>query len=367
MSGARPDPGIRDGDAADAAWMARALAAATAGWGQVAPNPLVGAVLVRDGLLLAEGAHRQFGGPHAEIDALSRAGGRARGATLYVTLEPCAHHGKTPPCTDAIIAAGVRRVVVAIRDPNPAAGGGADILRAAGMQVDIGVLSAAAAELNAPFLHAFRSDRPWVTLKLALSLDGAIAASSGSTTWLTGAAARRHVHHLRAGHDAIAVGMGTVRADDPRLTVRDAPAPRVPPVRVIFSRRGGLPAASQLARGARDVPVIVYATEPSPGAPEDAPGIDVVATDSLAGALRDLRARNVHSVLVEGGAAIATAFINEHLVDRLVLYRAPVLLGRQGVPAFGTLSADAVQGRWRQIRAEWFDDDHMTVFAPPER
>src|SRR5215204_848384 len=193
----------------DGAWMRQALALAERGWGQTAPNPMVGAVVVRGGELVGEGWHAHFGGPHAEIEALRAAGERARGATLYVTLEPCNHFGKTPPCTDAILAAGVRRVVAASADPSPVARGGADRLREAGVAVVLGVEEVAARELNAPFFHALSSDRSFVQLKLALSLDGAIADHSRKPGWLTGEAARREVHRMRAGSDAVAVGIGT--------------------------------------------------------------------------------------------------------------------------------------------------------------
>src|SRR5579862_5155051 len=244
--------------------MARALALAELGWGQTAPNPMVGAVLVRDGEIVGEGYHARYGGDHAEIVALRMAGERARGATLYVTLEPCAHHGKTPPCADAIVRAGVARVVAAAQDPNPVAAGGAAKLLAAGVEFELGVDEPAARELNAPFFHAATSTRPWVTLKLGVSLDGAIADRDGHSKWITNTASRRETHRLRAGSDAIAVGIGTVLADDPALTVRDAPAPRVPPTRVVFDRSARLPHDSQLARTAREVPVIVVTARPAP-------------------------------------------------------------------------------------------------------
>ena len=218
----------------DERFMQRALALAARGWGQTAPNPMVGAVIVAKDQIVGEGFHERFGEAHAEVNALRQAGERARGATMYVTLEPCAHHGKTPPCADAIIAAGLSRVVIAASDPSRVARGGAERLRAAGIRVDIGVEQSAAIELNASFFHAQESDRPWTTLKLALSADGAIADPSGVHRWITGAESRREVHRLRANADGIAVGIGTVIADDPELTVRDVPAPRVTPRRIVF-------------------------------------------------------------------------------------------------------------------------------------
>src|SRR5690349_13623797 len=230
--------------------MGIALMLARRGLGTAAPNPSVGAVIADEatGEVIARGVTQPGGRPHAETQALARAGERARGATVYVTLEPCAHHGKTPPCADALIAAGVKRVVIALRDPNPVAAGGAARLEAAGIATTFGVEERAARELNAPFVHAFSSTRPWVTLKLALSLDGAIAPADRAPLWLTGDESRREVHRMRAGSDAVAVGRGTAAADDPELTVREWNAPRVEPRRVVFDRSASLSPRSRLAR-----------------------------------------------------------------------------------------------------------------------
>ena len=355
----------------DERWMARALMLARAGWGQVAPNPLVGAVVVKDGAIVGEGAHRRFGEAHAEIEALRKAGDRARGATMYVTLEPCTHYGKTPPCVDAIISAGTSRVVVAIRDPNPDAGGGIERLTAAGIEVAVGPCAEEAAELNAPFLHAFRSSRPWVTLKLAVSLDGAIADASRKPGWLTGPEARRRVHHMRAGSDAIGVGMGTVLADDPLLTVRDADPPRVAPIRVIFSREGRLPLTSKLAQRTHEAPVMVFANSPDLSYEHGLRGlgVEVVAAASLEESMRVLKVRGVQSLLVEGGASLTGALLDAGLVDRLVLFQAPVILGEGGLPAFGSIASTRTgeAHRWRPLASEWIGDDHMLVLAPEGR
>ena len=352
--------------AGDEAWMTRALELAQAGWGRVSPNPLVGAVVVHNGEIVGEGAHREFGGPHAEIEALATAGERARGADLYVTLEPCSHFGKTPPCVDAIINAGVSRVVIAVRDPNPEAGGGAERLRAASIEVDVGVCVDQASELNAAFLHSFRSERPWVTLKLAISLDSAIAGESGTTSWLTGEPARQRVHRVRAGSDAIAVGMGTVLADDPLLTVRDTPAPRVPPARVVFSRSGRLPATSRLAQGARETRVIVFTATPDPGHDAlQALGVEVITSPSLADAMLILRQREIRSLLVEGGADLTASILEADLVDRIILFQAPLILGEKALRAFGRFSTGiADTHRFRPLHSEWIGDDHMMVLAP---
>jgi diaminohydroxyphosphoribosylaminopyrimidine deaminase/5-amino-6-(5-phosphoribosylamino)uracil reductase len=353
--------------ARDIAWMRRALANAEHGWGQTAPNPMVGAVVVSGDAVVADGWHARFGEPHAEVIALREAGARARGATLYVTLEPCTHHGKTPPCVDAIIAAGIARVVIAARDPNPRASGGVEKLRAAGITVETGVEEAAARELNAPFFNAFTSDRPWVVLKLAVSADGAVADPSGKRRWITGESSRRHVHRMRASADAVAVGIGTVLADDPDLTVRDAPAPRRQPTRVVFDSTLRIPLESKVVRTARATPTIVVAhvDDARRRAGREAAGVPVVVATDLAAALRELRRRDIGSVLLEGGPTLAGAFLRAGLVDRLALFIAPVTLGPDARLAFahappgfqGSIDAMPV------VEQRTFDEDSFTVRA----
>lgn len=353
--------------AADLRFMRRALALAERGWGQVAPNPLVGAVLVRDGRVVGEGYHAAYGEAHAEVMALARAGARAKESTAYVTLEPCAHHGKTPPCADALIAAGVARVVVATRDPNPQAAGGVERLRAHGITVDIGTCEQEARDVNAEFFFAQTADRPWVTLKLAVSIDGALADHTRKTAWLTGPESRAEVHRLRSQHDAVGVGMGTVLADDPALTVRDAKAPRVAPRRVVFSRAGRLPVTSILALTARDTPVLVLADQPDPAyeVTLHEMGVELVAASNLAEGLRALRGRGIRSILVEGGAKLASALLRDGLVDRLVVFSAPVILGAGALPAFEGLPAQ-LAGEARRLRVvarRAFGDDCMSAYA----
>jgi diaminohydroxyphosphoribosylaminopyrimidine deaminase / 5-amino-6-(5-phosphoribosylamino)uracil reductase len=352
--------------------MRRALVLARRGWGRTAPNPLVGAVVVRDGVVVGEGYHVEYGGPHAEVMALAAAGERARGADVYVTLEPCAHHGKTPPCTDALIAAGVRRVIYAVPDPNPVAGGGAARLRAAGIAVTGDVERAAAEELNAPFLYAHRgASRPWVTLKLAVSLEGALAPRDRSQRWLTGEAARKHVHLLRAGADAIAVGIGTVLADDPELTVRKGRRPRVKPARVVFDARARLPLTAKLVRTAKKVPtwVVVQPTADSNAvAALEQKGVRVFRADALGDQLATLREAGVQHLFVEGGAGLAGSLINAGFVDRLIIFQAPVLLGAGALSAFGEVSTGAAfTERWRLMDHRAFADDVMSVYAPADR
>src|SRR5438093_1701309 len=230
-----------------------------------APNPLVGAVILQGDTVVGEGFHAEYGGPHAEVAALAAAGARARGATLVVTLEPCAHHGKTPPCTDAIRAAGIRRVVAAVRDPDAEARGGVEVLKRAGIETRIGLLAEEAAALNAPFLFTRQqTDRPFVALKLATSIDGRIADAGGRSQWISGPEARDHVHWLRAGFDAIAVGGTTALTDNPQLTVRGSVTPRRPPVRAVFDRRAMLNPGVTLVRTARQVPPWVVASLEAP-------------------------------------------------------------------------------------------------------
>lgn len=350
--------------------MRRALALARRGWGQTAPNPLVGAVVVANGRIVGEGWHERFGEPHAEVHALRQAGDAARGATVYVTLEPCAHHGKTPPCTDALIAAGVARVVCAVRDPSAAARGGAEQLERAGIAVSIGVEAAAARELNAAFFHAAsESDRPFVVVKLAVSLDAAVADAHGRSRWITGPASRREVHRLRSAADAIAVGIETAMADDPTLTVRGTRKPRVAPARVVFDRRARLSLESKLGRTAREVPVVLVAGAEAPAgrlAALAAAGVNVVRAGDLSQALVSLRQSEIRSLLVEGGGQLASAFLTAGLVDRLIIFQAPILLGAGSVPAFGHLQPAALEQarRFEVLARRRFGSDLMTVYAP---
>jgi len=322
----------------DEQFMRRALELAKKGWGQTAPNPMVGAVVVRDGRIVGEGYHERFGEPHAEVNALRQAGDRAPGGTMYVTLEPCRHHGKTPPCTEAILDSGVERVVIAVADPTALAGGGASVLREMTLDVELGLLESEARELNAPFFHAVDSDLPWTTLKLAVSADTAIAHERGTATWLTGPETHAMVHHLRAGQDAIAVGVGTIIADDSQLTVRDVRPPRKPPARVIFDRKLRTPLRSKVVFTARDVPTILVTDSGNTSTPmaedfRDA-GVHLISARNLREAFKRLRAAGIRSMMVEGGARIATAVLNEKLANRLVIFQAPVVLGPSALHAF---------------------------------
>jgi diaminohydroxyphosphoribosylaminopyrimidine deaminase/5-amino-6-(5-phosphoribosylamino)uracil reductase len=318
----------------DLGWITLALGEAEKGRGSVEPNPMVGAVVVRDGQVVGLGHHARFGGPHAEVAALSQAGEAARGATLYVTLEPCCHHGKTPPCTGAIVEAGVARVVAAMRDPFPAVdGGGVAALRAAGIPVSLGLQALAAAELNAPYLKRVSTGLPYVTAKWAMTLDGKTATAWGDSQWISSEGSRALVHKLRGRMDAIVVGIGTALTDDPLLTARP-PGPRTP-VRIVLDSRAALPAASRLVRTAREVPVLVAVTDEAPGAPtrrlQDA-GCELLLVPGPAPVrilplLRELGRRGMTNVLVEGGGRVLGSFLDEGQVDEVEIYIAPILEG----------------------------------------
>jgi len=350
-------------DDPERAAMRRALELAERGWGRVSPNPMVGAVVVRDGRVLAEGWHAEIGGPHAEVAALDRAGPAARGATLVVTLEPCTHHGRTPPCTDAIIAAGIARVVFACADPNRAAAGGAERLRDAGIEVADGIEAEAARALNAPFFHVHEGARPFVALKLALSLDARISDRMDAPAVVTGPAARAFAQRLRAGYDAVLVGIGTVLADDPLLTVREAAAPRVPPRRVVLDSRARLPEGARLVRTASDSPVWLFHTAAAPGQSVATLAGHGVRTRAVAGGpagvawngvLAALAEDGAHAVLVEGGGRVAASLLAEDRVQRMHLFYAPHLYGQHGAAGFpGT----AFPTGWRLVDVRRLEGD----------
>jgi diaminohydroxyphosphoribosylaminopyrimidine deaminase/5-amino-6-(5-phosphoribosylamino)uracil reductase len=326
----------------DAAFMRRALDLAERGRGRTSPNPLVGAVVVREGRVVGEGAHLVAGGAHAEIEALTAAGAAARGATLYVTLEPCNHHGRTPPCAPVVQAAGIARVVAALTDPNPAvAGGGAARLRAAGVAVEVGLLAGEAERQNQAWLTAMRERRPHVTLKAAATLDGRIADVHGTSQWITGEAARAHAHRLRAQADAIVVGITTALRDDPALTVRlGTPWPREP-YRVVLDTHARLGADATVIHAATPARALVAVGEGAPAARVAAlraAGASVLACPTRDGRLdpaallAQLFEREVRAVLVEGGGETHAAFLDAGLVDRVALFLAPLLLGGRAAP-----------------------------------
>jgi diaminohydroxyphosphoribosylaminopyrimidine deaminase/5-amino-6-(5-phosphoribosylamino)uracil reductase len=320
---------------ADGQWMRRALELAEHGRGWVEPNPLVGAVVVHGDRVVGEGWHRRHGEAHAEVNALAAAGDAARCGTLYVTLEPCCHHGKTPPCTDAILRAGITRVVAALSDPFPqVAGRGVALLRAAGVAVELGVGEAEARRQNAPYLKLLATGQPYVHAKWAMTLDGKSATRTGDSKWISNEASRRRVHGLRGRMDAIVAGIGTVRADDPLLTARP-PGPRTP-VRVILDSRGSLPAACRLVRTAAEAPVLVVTAGPLPPEREAelrAAGCDVLAVPAEGGRpalgplLDEFGRRRFTNVLVEGGSEVHGSFLDAGAVDEVHVFIAPRLAG----------------------------------------
>ena len=355
--------------------MRAALTLARRGLGTVWPNPAVGCVILNDGRVVGRGWTQPGGRPHGETEALRRAGEAARGAVAHVSLEPCCHWGQTPPCVDALIAAGVRRVVVALEDPDPrVAGQGLRRLRAAGLDVDVGLCAEEAAELNAGFLSRLRLGRPLVTFKLATSLDGRIATASGESQWITGPPARERAHALRASHDAIMVGTGTVVADDPQLTCRLPGLGHRSPVRVVIDRHLRIPRAARIIADAHRVPTWVLtlrSADPGRRAAFLANGVTLIDVNDdgeeqidLAAALGALGERGITRLLVEGGARLAAAFFRARLVDRLVWVHAPLVIGGDGIPAIAgfDLAALADARAFERLSTETIGDDVLTTF-----
>lgn len=317
-------------------WMAKALELAEQGRGFVEPNPLVGALVVHNGKVIGEGWHQKYGGPHAEVHALTRAGAAAKGADLYVTLEPCCHYGKTPPCTDLIINKGVRRVIIAMPDPFPAvSGNGIQKLQAAGIEVIQGINEPHARRLNAPYLKLITTEHPYVHLKWAMTLDGKIATKTGDSKWISNEKARERVHQLRGRVDGILVGIGTVLADDPLLTARP-PGPRMA-TRIVLDSQGRIPLTTKLVQTANEIPTIIVVRQTDQQSELEANGCEVItlpgknrpSIDSLLSALGQ---RKMTNLLVEGGAEVLGSFINEKAVDEAHIYIAPKLTGGKEAP-----------------------------------
>ncbi len=334
----------------DQAYMAVALDMAKAAYGQTSPNPVVGAVVVNEGAIVGMGAHLKAGGPHAEVHALQMAGDRAKGATLYVTLEPCSHHGRTPPCAEAILAAGIARVVVASLDPNPLVGGrGIAMLRGAGCDVTTGVLEAEARRLNEVFFHYITAKKPFVTVKTASTLDGKIATRTGHSRWVTGESSRAQVHQLRRQHDAILVGVGTVLADDPALTARTGDGKELTgkqPIRIILDSTLRTPLDAQVVADGLAA-TWIYTTDRAPQEKRLAllkRGVDVIVVAgsderqpdthvSIEQVLTSLGSRGITSLLVEGGAAVNGAFLQARAIHKLISFLSLKLIGGSVAPA----------------------------------
>jgi len=357
--------------------MSLALALGRRGLGNTWPNPAVGAVIVREEhgapVIVGRGWTQPGGRPHAEVEALRRAGAAARGATLYVTLEPCSHHGKTPPCADAIIAAGIARVVSALEDPNPeVAGAGHARLRAAGIAVEVGLGAAEARRAHAGHIRRMRDGRPHVTLKLAVSADGKAGAAGRRPAAITGEAVRVRVHRMRAMNDAILIGVGTALTDDPALTCRLPGMERFSPVRVVLDAQLRLPLAGALAKSARATPVwVVAAADGSPDAAAalQAEGVEILHAPALAGrldvaaVLRLLAERGITRLMVEGGPTVAASFLAADLVDAAALFRSPKTIGPDGVDAIEGMALDALTARLALLCREPVGADSVEFFA----
>jgi diaminohydroxyphosphoribosylaminopyrimidine deaminase/5-amino-6-(5-phosphoribosylamino)uracil reductase len=355
---------------ADQIWMRRALDLAARARGRTSPNPMVGAVLVKDGQLIGEGFHAYAGSDHAEVAALRDAGPAARGATLYVSLEPCCHYGRTPPCVEQILQAGIRRVVAACEDPNPAVSGkGIAALRAAGLSVDVGVLAEEAERLNEAFFTHVRTGRPFVTLKVAASLDGKIATRTGESRWITGESARRRVHQLRNEMDAVLVGIGTVLRDDPLLTTRLGIADQRDPIRMIVDNLARLPLRAKVVNRASTAPTILAVSQMAPRTKLEAlerEGVQVIVVESsprrvsLERLMEALGKRGILSVMIEGGAEINASALREGIVDKVLVFLAPTLIGGKSTPT--AVGGDGIESlsqavRLRDVRIERFDGD----------
>jgi len=357
-------------DADDERFMRSALWLTERAQGQTWPNPAVGCVIVRDGVIVARGWTQPGGRPHAEAEALRRAGEAARGATAYVTLEPCANWGRTPPCSKALIEAGIARVVVGCLDPDPRVDGkGLAWLEREGVAVRLGVLEEAALFAHRGLYRRIQDGRPMVTLKLAQSVDGRIAARTGHSQWITGERARMEAHRLRATHDAILVGSGTVLADDPKLTCRLPGLGHRSPVRCILDRRLRTPAKAGLVQSAREVPVWLFTSSKSDEGQRHAlmhEGVDVIALDEPGpeAVLTALGRRGIGRLMVEGGASVAGSLIRAGLVDRLHLCTAPLVIGGDGLAGIGDLGLDRVDQApgWRRIDQRQLGPDLLQVF-----
>lgn len=360
-----PDP-----SQADRTYMRRALELAARARGRTSPNPMVGAVLVKDGAVVGEGFHAFAGADHAELEAINDAEGATEGATMYVTLEPCCHYGRTPPCADRIIQAGIRRVVAACEDPNPAVSGkGIAALRAAGIDVEVGLLGAEATRVNEAFFTFIRTGRPFVILKVAASLDGKISTRTGDSRWITGESARQHVHHLRNEVDAVMVGIGTILRDDPLLTTRLGTADQRDPTRVIVDNLARLPLRAKVINRASTAPTFLAVSEMAPRPRLEAlerEGVQILVVPgsprrvSLVNLMEALGKLGFLSVMIEGGAEINASALQESVVDKVLLFLAPILIGgKSTATAVGGEGIDTLRQarRLKELRIERFDDD----------
>lgn len=339
-----------------------ALQLAEKGRGHVEPNPLVGAVIVKDHQIVGQGWHQKYGEAHAEVHALSDAGNNAYGADLYVTLEPCCHQGKTPPCTDAVIQAGIRRVIIAMADPFPEVDGkGISLLQQNGIEVNVGIEVAQALHLNAPFLKLLQHKMPYVRLKWAMTLDGRIATHTGDSQWISNEASRREVHQIRGCADGILVGLGTALADDPLLTARP-PGPRIA-TRIVLDSRGRIPLDCKLIQTANDFPTLIATTDAIANEKRlelEQLGCEVLILPTTQGKtcirtlLQDLGQRRLTNLLVEGGAEVLGSFLDQKLADEVLVYVAPRLVGGANAPGpVGGLGVDQIADAFQITEWDW--------------
>lgn len=361
------DAGVATSQNGDERYMRRALELARRAEGRTAPNPAVGAVIVQDGVIVGEGFHPAAGEGHAEIFALRQAGAAAQGATLYVTLEPCCHSGRTGPCTTAVITAGIVRVVAGCRDPNPkVAGGGFEQLQAAGIEVESGLLGVECRRLIASFAKHIRTGLPYVTLKAGITIDGAVATASGESQWITGAESRLAVHHLRDTHDAIMVGIGTILADNPRLTTRLPQGGGKNPLRIVVDSTLRTPStAALLAEVGQILILTTVAASASDAERLRGENVEILCVAGNAGAvdlpeaMRQLGARGIQSILLEGGGRLHHGALHAGIVDRLCVFIAPLLLGGSGIPLFSGQGVSNLKDAFRlqQLHVERYGDD----------
>lgn len=360
----------------DEDFMRLALQLAEKGRGSTSPNPMVGAVIVKDGIIVGKGYHKAAGMAHAEVEAIKDAGEKTKDATLYVTLEPCNHYGKTPPCTDLILKSGIKKVVVAVKDPNPLATGGLKRLEEAGIEIKVGVLEEDAKRLNEAFFCYVTKKRPFVIWKAAMTLDGKIATATGDSRWVTSVSSRRLVHKLRSYVDAIVVGKGTLAADDPELTVREVESPKNP-VRVILDSYLSSPLTLKVFNDQK-APTLVYATNNAPLTKKEALnayGVEVVLTSKKEGrvnireALDDLYNRRITSLLLESGGELAFSFWEEEVVDKIFLFIAPKIVGGRTAPTpVGGKGKEKMEDAFKISCWEWEKSgEDLLITAYPEK
>jgi len=357
-------------------YMRRALRLAKRGLGRTSPNPAVGAVIVKNGQIVGEGYHKRAGLPHAEVEAIKAAGKETKGADLYVTLEPCNHYGRTPPCTEAILKAGIKRVFVGMRDPNPhVTGGGVEYLRQKGIYVETGILEEECRRLNEVFIKYITKGTPFVSLKLAATLDGKIALASGEAKWITNEKSRRFVHRLRDIHDAILVGIGTVLKDNPSLTTRLPHKKGKDPVRIILDSKLRIPLEAKVLHLNSQAPTWIVTSTQAPAEKIEALkrlGAEVMVVNlengrlSLMELLKVLGEKKITSLLVEGGAQVATSFLKQHLVDKVYFFYAPKLFGMPHLPMLGELGIESMREviALKDISLRRFEDDILIIGYP---